>query len=114
MNNEILVGNIKHDIPFGYTGIYIGRAGHGISGLYGNPFGRKAKFPFRVATKEIAIFKFREMLFSPIGAPFQYNELTKRYKNNEKLFLQCFCKKEIGDDIPCHGDIIKEFLEKRN
>lgn len=29
------------------------------------------------------------------------------------LYLVYWCKKEMDDDTPCHGDIIKEILEKK-
>ena len=44
------------------------------------------------------------------NAPFKYliDEIYNKYKNGEDIYLECYCKPER-----CHGDIIKEKLEKR-
>ena len=109
--DNVVVGTVNHAIPIGYSPVYIGRSGKGLIGHYGNPFSAKsAKYPFKVATTEIAIKKFKEYINSK-SRPAQYDELKLRYQNGEKLFLRCFCKKTIGDKRQCHGDIIKYWLE---
>ena len=42
--------------------------------------------------------------------PFKYliDEMYEKYKNGEDIYLECYCAPE-----PCHGDIIKDRLEKR-
>ena len=36
------------------------------------------------------------------------DNIYEKYKNGEDIYLQCFCK-----PLPCHGDYIREVLEKR-
>jgi hypothetical protein len=36
------------------------------------------------------------------------DQIYNKYKNGEDIYLQCFCK-----PLECHGDFIKEFLEKK-
>ena len=42
--------------------------------------------------------------------PFKFiiDEIYEKYKRGEDIYLECYCKPER-----CHGDIIKEKLEKR-
>ena len=44
------------------------------------------------------------------NAPFKFliDEIYEKYKRGEDIYLECYCKPER-----CHGDIIKEKLEKR-
>lgn len=44
------------------------------------------------------------------NAPFRYliDEMYEKYKRGEDIYLECYCK-----PLPCHGDIIKDKLEKR-
>ena len=36
------------------------------------------------------------------------DEMYEKYKNGEDIYLECYCA-----PLPCHGDIIKDKLEKR-
>lgn len=91
------VVNIRYD----QYDVYIGRAGKGQDGYFGNPFpltdkskrgstleNYKAYFDKRIETDP----EFKERIFSLKG---------KR--------LGCFCKPH-----PCHGDIIAEYLESNS
>ena len=42
--------------------------------------------------------------------PFRYiiDEIYEKYKNGEDIYLECYCA-----PLRCHGDVIKEKLEKR-
>ncbi len=66
-----------------------------------------------VDTREEAVRLYKEKQF-----PYEYenhkefrdyiDKMYECYKNGEDVYLACFCK-----PLPCHGDVIKEYLEKR-
>ncbi len=75
--------------------IYIGRAGKGQDGYFGNPF-RLAPGEPRGASLE----KYRVYFYNRL-------ETDKRCVHALKgMTLGCFCKPH-----PCHGDIIAEYLD---
>lgn len=78
--------------------IYIGRAGKGQNGYYGNPF-PLLKGEERGSSLEKYAKYFYERL-----------EKDEEFKNNIHALkgktLGCFCKPQ-----PCHGDIIKKYLD---
>ena len=78
--------------------VYIGRAGRGMDGYFGNPFRLGAGMP-RGATLE----KYREYFYRRIHAD---PEFKRRVEALQGKTLGCFCKPH-----PCHGDIIKEYLD---
>ena len=78
--------------------VYIGRAGRGMDGYFGNPFRLGAGMP-RGATLE----KYREYFYRRIHAD---PEFKRRVEGLQGKTLGCFCKPH-----PCHGDIIKEYLD---
>lgn len=54
--------------------------------------------------------------------PFKFiiDEIYEKYKRGEDIYLECYCKKYPSgqgethpDEVRCHGDVIKEKLEKR-
>ena len=56
------------------------------------------------------------------NAPFKFiiDEIYEKYKRGEDIYLECYCKKYPSgqgethpDEVRCHGDVIKEKLEKR-
>ncbi len=81
--------------------VYIGRAGYGESGYFGNPF---------VISKDIN----REKVLELYRAYF-YERLKSEYNFKIRIealrgkILMCFCK-----PLLCHGDIIVEYLDKLN
>ena len=94
----------------------------------GNPYShikdKKTKALFIVKTREEAIKRydayFDRMYASNIPFRFIIDEIYERYKNGEDIYLECYCKKYPAgqgemhpDEVKCHGDIIKEKLEKR-
>lgn len=84
----------------------------------GNPFtynGVKtslAKLSFK--TREEAIDAYREYFKRVYGKPGyekltnKFNEIYSHYKNNEDIYLGCWCH-----PLPCHTQVIAEELEKK-
>lgn len=85
--------------------VYIGRAGRGHDGYFGNPFWLN-KEDQRGAT--IARFKEYFLERVELDAEFRARVLALRGKR-----LGCFCKGRAGPgtDVPCHGDVIKAYLD---
>ena len=79
--------------------IYIGRAGHGQEGLFGNPF----RVGIHGARGE-CVKLFRDWFYSEHPRAVDMRKLVQeRIKPNDRL--GCFCKPNA-----CHGDIIAEFV----
>lgn len=109
---SIIVYNIKKDdFSNEKNNFYIGRPS-----ILSNPYthdGKKSKLA-------INSFKTRDEAIDAYNDYFDYmvnnnncfkNEFDKiydLYKNGENVYLGCFCK-----PLRCHGDIIKEKLQKR-
>tara|TARA_R100000306_G_C4311718_1_gene110547 strand:+ start:111 stop:383 length:273 start_codon:yes stop_codon:yes gene_type:complete len=87
----IKIINIKLKEPYD---IYIGRAGKGQNGKWGNPFSK--------GSREENIAKFEEYL---LKSPWLMQDLPELL--NKKL--GCFCKPKA-----CHGDILKKYAEEQN
>ncbi len=79
--------------------VYIGRAGRGQSGYFGNPFSIGAG-----VTREHAIESFRQYFYQRIEND---REFSKRVEELRGKRLGCFCK-----PLACHGDVIVEWLSK--
>jgi Domain of unknown function (DUF4326) len=79
--------------------VYIGRAGHGEDGYFGNPF------PVAVYGRRVALSKYEASFNARVveDAEFRKRVLELRGKR-----LACFCKPRED----CHGDIIIAWLEK--
>ena len=84
--------------------------------ILGNPYywekDKKTLAMFVVRSRDEAIDRY-DAYFDRMykgNAPFKYiiDEIYEKYKNGEDIYLECYCKPER-----CHGDIIKEKLEKR-
>ena len=75
--------------------VYIGRAGRGKDGYFGNPFS--------FGTREQNISDFMDYFYSRLESDpvFRYRVGQLRDKT-----LGCFCK-----PLACHGDVIKEYLD---
>jgi hypothetical protein len=76
--------------------VYIGRAGHGHDGYFGNP--HKTRWDIRGATLK----KYREYFYNRIATDPEFKERVLALKGKK---LGCFCK-----PYPCHGDIIAEYV----
>ncbi len=78
--------------------LYIGRAGKGEDGYFGNPI-KLEPGEGRGATLE----RYKEFFYNRLQSDPEFKE---RVENLKGLTLGCFCKPN-----PCHGDIIKEYLD---
>jgi hypothetical protein len=99
------VVNIKNNEPYD---IYIGRAGHGQRGPFGNPHvvGWCA-----ICQKEHkrgeAVEAYREYFNRKIANDALFRKEVLKLKDKR---LGCFCKSPSGEGS-CHGDVIKEYLD---
>lgn len=103
----ITVGNKK----LGAKGEYIGRPS-----VLGNPFASKnsniAKVKTNSPAESVALYK--EWFYQQIKTnKVMQDELNRLYRiaKQQDLTLVCWCKDKNGNN-PCHGDVIKEFLEQ--
>ena len=95
--------------------------------ILGNPYthikDKQTKALFIVKDRDEAIDRYGayfDRMYKG-NAPFKFiiDEIYEKYKNGEDIYLECYCKKypcksgEHSDEVRCHGDIIKEKLEKR-
>lgn len=87
------VVNLKNEM----YDVYIGRAGKGQDGYFGNPF-RLHSNESRGSTLE----RYREYFYGRIDTDPVFRERIHALKGKT---LGCFCK-----PYPCHGDIIAEYL----
>lgn len=96
MNNITKVVNIyksEYDV-------YIGRAGRGKDGYFGNPFKLKSG-----DIKGSTLDKFRDYFYNRIENDSEFKNKVLQLKGKT---LGCFCKPD-----PCHGDIIAEFINNK-
>lgn len=78
--------------------VYIGRAGMGKDGYFGNPF-----VLLSGQTRGSTLDKYREYFLGRIASD---PEFKLRVEGLRDKTLGCFCKPS-----PCHGDIIKHYLD---
>jgi len=78
---------------------YIGRAGNGHDGYFGNPFSVA-----RDGGREKVIELYRKYFLNRLKID---AEFAKRIEGLKGKRLGCFCKPEA-----CHGDVIAEYLER--
>lgn len=78
---------------------YIGRAGHGQDGYFGNPFILKPWMK-RGETLE----RYRKYFYDRLASDPEFKERIHALRGKT---LGCFCK-----PLPCHGDIIAEYLNQ--
>ena len=81
--------------------VYIGRAGKGEDGYFGNPF-RLGNGESRGST----IHKYREYFQKRWASDIEFRVRVHMLKGKR---LVCFCKPH-----PCHGDVIAEWLNRSN
>ena len=79
--------------------VYIGRAGHGKDGYFGNPFRLEATM-----AKGGTLDCYRKYFYHRLSTD---EEFRRRIGELQGKALGCFCKPN-----PCHGDIIKEYLDR--
>jgi hypothetical protein len=78
---------------------YIGRAGHGHDGYFGNPFAVNQAAGDRSECLE----KFRIYFAGRLQADPEFRRRVAALKGKR---LGCFCK-----PLSCHGDVIAEYLD---
>lgn len=88
----IKVVNIKK----GPCGIYIGRGS-----VYGNPY-----IIGRDGDRSEVLRKFKEYFYGRLASDKQFKEAVEWLRGKD-ITLGCYCS-----PLPCHGDIILEYLEK--
>lgn len=81
--------------------VYIGRAGHGHDGYYGNPYKLE-----REEDREIVLEKYRKYFFQRLA---EDTHFKIKIGNLQNKVLGCFCKPKL-----CHGDIIKDYLDNKD
>jgi len=79
--------------------VYIGRAGHGHDGYFGNPFPLEPGVQRGSTLKRYEIYFYTRLRDDP--------EFERRIHQLHGKTLGCFCKPGR-----CHGDIIAEYLDK--
>lgn len=87
--------------------VYIGRAGRGYDGYFGNPVcvGRRCSECDRVHSTPVStipcftVYFYKRLKDDP--------EFAKRVEQLRGKTLGCFCKPK-----PCHGDVISQYLER--
>lgn len=99
-------------------GTYIGRAANPQDAIFGNPFSHKdgTLAKFKVATVQEAIERYRDYMYDRYATDEYFrlavNSLARMYLAGEEVILVCWCKTEQNPNAPCHGDILKEFVEQ--
>lgn len=79
--------------------VYIGRAGRGYDGYFGNPFSIT-----NTCSRSDCISKFEKYFYERIKKDPIF---AKRIQSLKGKVLGCFCK-----PLSCHGDIIAEYLNE--
>lgn len=91
---ETRIVNIKNE-P---CEVYIGRKGKGKNGYFGNPFYMRTE-----EERTHVIEKFRFYFYNRLKTDAEFRQRIHALKGKT---LGCFCKPN-----PCHGDVIKEYLD---
>ena len=78
--------------------VYIGRAGRGQDGYFGNPF------PLGRQGRGATIERYRGYFLNRLRTDERFARRVRELKGQT---LGCFCKPH-----PCHGDVIAEYLDK--
>lgn len=107
----IYIYNLRVETHNGPNSFYIGRGS-----ILGNPYthikDRKTKAIYEVKDRDEAIDRYSDYFDLMYGSNIAYtkaiDEIYDIYKSGNDVYLGCFCK-----PLRCHGDIIKEKLEKR-
>lgn len=100
---------------------YIGRGS-----VLGNPYthitDKKTKAIYQANDRDDAIDKYSHyydlMYGSNLAFTAAIDKIYELYKTGEDVYLECYCKKYNckeyhSDEIRCHGDVIKEKLERK-
>jgi len=80
---------------------YIGRAGHGFDGYFGNPFRLLSG-----SERQKRLIEYRNWFYQRLYSDEEFRERVEGLANKT---LVCFCKPSS-----CHGDVITEYLASKN
>ncbi len=89
--------------------VYIGRAGQGRDGYFGNPIAKGEVCPVCEEIHEdngSTLDCYEQYLCYRLEMDSAFNDKVKSLKGET---LGCFCKPK-----PCHGDILKKYAEQLN
>jgi hypothetical protein len=89
--------------------------------VLGNPYTDKplsgTMAIFQVKTREEAIEKYADYFDVQYGHNIEFtkaiDEIYEKYKNGETVYLECYCGVGSNGKKNCHGEVIKEKLQKR-
>jgi len=91
------------NLRFDKYDVYIGRAGNGKDGYFGNPFVLEKE-----GDRKEVLEKYKKYFYERLEKDAEFKRRVLELKGK---ILGCFCKKPDNKDILCHGDIIKEYLD---
>lgn len=77
--------------------VYIGRAGKGLDGYFGNPYRL-----YNEEEREECLVRYQKWFFETIEKDQEFKE---RILNLKDKILVCFCSPKL-----CHGDIIADYV----
>ena len=78
--------------------VYIGRAGHGQDGYFGNPFRLGVD-----GDREEVLVKYKRWFWNRVNEDREFREKVSELEGKK---LGCFCKPKT-----CHGDVILAWIE---
>ena len=89
--------------------------------ILGNPYTDKpldkTRAIFHVANRDEAIARYDSYFDMMYGTNEAFTELIdeiyEKYKNGEDVYLECYCGTGENGHKNCHGEVIKEKLQKR-
>ena len=101
--SQTRVVNLKHE----KYDVYIGRKGKGKDGYFGNPVvvGRRCNCGVVHLSAGSTLVCYRRYFYERIKNDEMFRAMVGELKGKR---LGCFCK-----PAPCHGDIIKDYLDAR-
>lgn len=114
MSGQVIVHNVRHPVPEGFTPVYVGRRSS-YRPQYGENFSELGN-PYTMPryTREDAIGAYDDWLrlrqkvqqLDVVGVAELVDVLISRVQAGENIALCCWCA-----PLPCHADIIKATLE---
>ena len=94
--------------------VYIGRPGHGHDGYFGNPVKFDCCCPVcrkvhqdNESGRQALVACYKVWFWKRIHTDLEFRRRVQELRGKR---LGCFCKKP-GQDVPCHGDVIKAWLD---
>jgi len=92
-----------------YCDVYIGRAGKGHDGYFGNPvvLGRVCPVCYKVHNSRGSTLEcYKKYFYDRIERDLEFKHKILELKGKR---LGCFCKPN-----PCHGDVITQYIEEQD